>query len=188
MFIKWKEIPMADGKTNVGVPGQSALYIGLCLIGVLIFVLGGILPAAMAMKSLDLQTLLVRQKLQEQRTLLPYLQVMKAEASRKSSQGNILQQKGKLPRSEIASLSFIIADKAKKSGMTIVSVAPRLAELSGESAFLPVEVVLQGKYSDFRVFLINIGELNFLDKIDELAIQQNRDGKEYSLTLLIAVG
>lgn len=188
MSIKWKDIPMADRKTIAGIPEQSVLYIGFCLIGISIFIFGGLMPADREIKSLDRETMLVRQQLQEQKTLLPYMRTMREGAGRDSYQEMKLKQKGKLPREEISSIPVILGSTAKMSGMTIVSVAPRLAALSGDSSFLPVEVVLKGKFTDFSMFLIKIGDLVFLDKIDDLLIQQNKDGREYHLTLHIAVG
>ncbi|MCK9362489.1 MAG: hypothetical protein M0P74_02655 [Syntrophales bacterium] len=179
---------MADKKVSMDIPGQSILYFGLCLLGISIFIFVGILPTFKEGKYLDKQTMAVKQMLQEQKILLPYLLKMKERSGQKDQKKLVLQQKGKLASEEIKIIPVTLAEKAKMSGMTIVSVTPTLTRLSGKDSLLPVDIVLRGKFSDFRLFLINLGELYCLDRIDEMSIQQKPDGKEYRLTLLIAVG
>jgi hypothetical protein len=44
---------MAETKRGINIPQQSIIYIGLCLVGILIFVFWGIMPAGRTLTEMD---------------------------------------------------------------------------------------------------------------------------------------
>jgi hypothetical protein len=46
---------MADTKLGIRIPQQSVIYVAVCLIGILIFVFAGIMPAGRSLTELDEQ-------------------------------------------------------------------------------------------------------------------------------------
>lgn len=177
-------------KTGLGIniPQQSILYIGLCLIGILIFIFAGILPAAGELAELDRQAAAARLRLEEQRTLEPFYQTLKKGEAKKESEILPLPQRGKLPQAQIHTLPANFGMVARKSGMSLVSANLNLKALTGDAQFLSVNVVLRGSFADFRKFLIALGELPYLERIEEIAIQEKPDAREYRLILWVAVG
>lgn len=179
---------MDKPKLNIGIPQQSIIYIGLCLIGVLIFVLGGILPASRTLAEMETQTAIARYRLEEQKTLTPFYQTLIEREGKKESEVLPLPEKGRLPQAKINTLPLNLSNAARMSGMFLVSATPNLKALVGDAQFMPVSVVLRGNFADFRRFLINLGGLPYVERIEEITIQEKPDEREYRLTLWVAIG
>ena len=77
---------------------------------------------------------------------------------------------------------------ARVSGMSMVSAIPNLTALTGDAQFLSVNVVLRGDFLNLRKFLINLGGIPYVKQIEEIAIQQKLDTKEFRLKIWVAVG
>jgi hypothetical protein len=50
-----------------------------------------------------------------------------------------------------------------------------------------VNVLLRGDFINFRKFLINLGGIPYVQQIEEVAIQQKLDSKEFRLKVWVAV-
>jgi hypothetical protein len=48
--------------------------------------------------------------------------------------------------------------------------------------------VLKGEFANFRKMLIELGALPYLDRIEEIRIQQNPDAMEFRIKIWIAIG
>jgi len=179
---------MDKQKQGIGIPKQSFIYIGMCLVGIAIFLLGGILPASRTLAELDVQAVTARYRFEEQKTLVPLHQTLKAIESEKASTTLPMPAKGKLPQAKINTLPQNLSNAAKMSGLTLVSAVPNLKALTGDASFLPVNVVLRGNFADFRKFLITLGGLPYVEQVEEIAIQGKPDAKEYRITLWVAIG
>jgi hypothetical protein len=79
-------------------------------------------------------------------------------------------------------------DMAQKSKMELVSVSPDINSMVGGSTGMLVHATLKGDYYNFRTFLIELGEQAFLEKVDEIEIQQLPGTKEFRLKVWLAVG
>jgi Tfp pilus assembly protein PilO len=179
---------MDKPKIGINIPQQSLLYIGLCLIGVAIFLLGGILPASKTLAELDHQAAMAGFRLEEQKTLAPYQQMLKANEGKKGSDMLPMPERGKLPQAQINTIPLSLGNLAKTSGMSMVSAVPNLKAMTGDALLLPVNVVLRGSFADFRKFLIALGGLPYVEHIEEITIQEKPDAREYRLTLWVAIG
>jgi hypothetical protein len=78
----------------------------------------------------------------------------------------------------------MIADKA---GLTMVSLKPDLSTLAGSSTSLLSNVVLKGEFANFRKMLIGLGDVPYLDRIEEISIQQYPDYLEFRMKIWIAI-
>jgi hypothetical protein len=179
---------MADTKLGIHIPQQSLIYIAVCLIGILIFVFAGIIPASRSLVELDGQIADAKYKMEEQKTLMPLLQSLKGQSDRKESQILPLPEKGKLPQARIDTLPMAFSTAAKMSGMTMVSALPNLNALTGDAQFLSIDVILRGDFILFRKFLIQIGGLSYVHHIEEITVQQKTDVREFRLKVWVALG
>lgn len=179
---------MDKPKLEIGIPQQSLVYIGLCLIGVLIFILAGIVPASKRLAEMDAQTAAARYRLEEQKTLAPFYRSLIAREGKKESETLPLPERERLPHAKINTLPLNLSNAARMSGMSLVSAVPELKDLVGDARIMSVHVVLRGNFADFRRFLINLGGLPYLERIEEIAIQEKPGAREYRLTLWVAVG
>ena len=81
-----------------------------------------------------------------------------------------------------------LAASAKKSGMSLVMARPDLSGLKGDFQTLPVNIVLRGGFINFRKFLISLGGMPYVERIEEILIQEIPDTKEFRLRVWVAIG
>lgn len=99
-----------------------------------------------------------------------------------------LPPKAKLTGEQKDRISILFRDMAQKSKIELVSVSPDINSMVGGSAGMLVNATLKGDYYNFRTFLIELGEQPYLEKIDEIEIQQLPGTKEFRLKVWLAVG
>ncbi|MBU0545216.1 MAG: hypothetical protein KKH97_07750 [Proteobacteria bacterium] len=179
---------MAEPNLGIKIPRDSINYILLCLAGILIFILVGIVPAGIKMGRLVAKTADVKFRIEEQRALAPLYKSMQGRIEQKVSEVLPLPAKGKLELAMIDTLPAAFRTTAKMSGMSLVSAIPNLNELTGDDQFLSVSAVLQGDFVNLRKFLINLGGVPYVHHIEEISIRQKPDTKEFSLKIWVAVG
>ena len=179
---------MAEQKTTIKFPRQSIIYLLLCLTGVLIFLLAGILPNSRTMAELSTKTTNAQFRLEEQRTLSPFQKYLQDKSEKKESEILPLPAKGTLAQAKINTLPMTFSAAARMSGMSLVSAIPNINALTGNAQFLSVNVVLRGDFLNLRKFLINLGGIPYVNQIEEIAIQQKPDTKEFRLKVWVAIG
>lgn len=99
-----------------------------------------------------------------------------------------LPMKAKLTGEQKDRISTLFKDMAHKSQIELVSVSPDINSMVGGSSGMLVQATLKGDYYSFRAFLIELGEQAFLEKVDEIEIQQLPGTKEFRLKVWLAVG
>jgi hypothetical protein len=179
---------MAEQKMTTKFPRQSIIYILLCLTGILIFVFAGILPNSRTMAELSTKTTDFRFQLEEQRALSPFQKSLQDKSQKKESEILPLPAKGTLAQAKINTLPMTFSTAAKMSGMSLVSAIPTFNAVPGDAQFLSVNVVLRGDFMNLRKFLIHLGGIPYVSQIEEIAIQQKPDTKEFRLKVWVAVG
>jgi regulator of protease activity HflC (stomatin/prohibitin superfamily) len=179
---------MAETKRDINIPQQSVIYIGVCLVGILIFVFWGIIPAGHTLAELDTRIEDARYKLEGQKALMPLFQSLQGRSEKKESQVLPLPEQGKLQQARIDTLPMTFSTAAKVSGITLVSALPNLNALTGDAQFLSVDAVLRGNFIHFRKFLVQIGGLPYVHHIEEITIQGKADMTEFRVKIWVAVG
>lgn len=179
---------MADMKQNLKIPPQSLLYIGICLIGVILFILLWFIPSNRTMEELAAKTDDVKFRTEEQRALMPLYQALKSRIEKKDSEILPLPEKGVLAHTDITTLPFVFRTAAKESGMTLGSAVPNPATVTGGGKFLSVDAILRGNFFDLRKFLINLGAIPYIQHIEGISIQQKPDAMEFNMKIWVAVG
>jgi hypothetical protein len=179
---------MAETKRGINIPQQSIIYIGLCLVGILIFVFWGIMPAGRTLTEMDTRINSARSQLEGQRTLMPLFHSLQSRSEKRESQILPLPEQGKLPQTRIGTLPVAFSTAAKVSRMTLVSALPNLNALTGDAQFLSVDAVLRGNFMQFRKFLVQIGGLPYVHHIEEITIQGKADMTEFRVKIWVALG
>jgi hypothetical protein len=179
---------MAERKLELKIPKQSIIYVGLCLTGIMIFLLAGILPAKGTLEDLEADAAVIQYRIEEQKALTPLYQTLQNKNVKKESALLPLPEKGKLAKDKIETLPTAIGAAVKTSDMILVSAVPNLAGLSGDAQFIQMDVVVRGNFINFRKFLITLCAIPYLEHIEEIAIQAKPDVKEYRLKLWMAIG
>lgn len=179
---------MAEKKMGFKIPRQSTLYIMMCLTGVLIFVLAGILPAGKKLTELDAAIVAKKQGIEEQTVLVPFFKSLKVDSEKKESEVLPLPPKGKLSQDRLGTLPMTFTTAAKMSGMTMVSATPHLNAMTGDAQFIAINIVLRGGVIDFRKFLIQLGGIPYIQHIEEITIQEKAETREFKLRVWAAIG
>lgn len=175
-------------KITATIPRQSLIYILVCLAGLVIFILAGILPNIWTMEELGKQTADARFRLEEKRTLNPIQKSLQERSMKKESDLLPLPAKGKLARTEINTLPITFGALAKTSGMSMTSAILNINAMTGDASSLSVNVLLRGDFINFRKFLIRLGGNPSVQRIEEITVQQKADHKEFRLKIWVAVG
>lgn len=179
---------MAEPKPLSKIPRKGVLYLVLCLILIILFVFGAIIPTNNWSKELDVKIADARFRLLEQQTLLPLFQYLKAESEKKLGETLPMPAKGSLARAKINTIPGNFAISAKRSGMSLISAKPDLTGLTGDFQNLPVDIVLKGRFVDFRKFLIQLGGMPYIHRIEDISILGIPTTEEFRLRVWVAIG
>ena len=96
-------------------------------------------------------------------------------------------EKTALPRAEAGKFQDDFQMIAGKSGLKVVSFTPDINTSAGPSTSFLHNIVLKGELADFRKMLIELGAIPYLDRIEEISIQQNTDSMEFKMKIWIAI-
>ena len=179
---------MTENNLGSKIPGQSVNYIVLCLIGLLILILGGIVPANRTIHGLDDNIAVLKSQIEERKILVPLYASLQKQSEKKKLAVLPLPDKGKLAPSLLPTLTQVFRTEAGKSGMALISVVPNLDALTGNAQYIPVDIALRGNFAAFRKFLIQIGGIPYLRHIEEIEVQVQPESRDYKIKLQIAIG
>ncbi|MDP3283068.1 MAG: hypothetical protein Q8M56_01390 [Desulfobacterales bacterium] len=169
------------------IPKQTLTNIIVCLAGLLVIVLAGIVPNIIFSANLDRKISNVKALLEEQDKLHPVYQLLEKNTQQKVSKVLPFPVKDRLSRKLIDLFPATFRDMAKKAGMDVVSISPDLNSLSDNSTFLIFNTVIRGDFFNFRKLLVNVGEVPYSERVEEIEIQQNQDTMEFKMKIRLAL-
>lgn len=169
------------------IPKRSLFYLVICLCGVLIIVTVGIIPEYFSSVRLDQQIKSMQFQIEEQKNLYPIYHMLKNKTHIKDARILPFPKKVPLSRAQIDTVPATVREIAKKANIDMVSASPDLNFLGSESRFLPINAIMRGDFFNFRKFLIGLGEVPFLERIEEIQIQQNEDTMEFKMKMWLVV-
>ena len=91
-----------------------------------------------------------------------------------------------MKRSEIEKIDVVFREMAGQLGMKVISIAPDLVS-AGDSHVLLVYVSLKGDFENFRNVLKKLGELPYVDHIEEFTIQHTGNSRALDITMQISL-
>ena len=169
------------------IPKRSMVYLLICLCGVLIIFAAGIIPEYFSSARLDQQIKSIQFQIEEQKRLYPIHQILQDKTHKKDGRTLPFPKKNFLSRTQMDAVPETFREIAKKANLDIVSASPDLNNLGSESSFLPINAVIRGDFFNFRKFLIGLGEIPYLERIEEIQIQQNEDTMELKMKMWLIV-
>ena len=151
---------------------------------------GGLLNQAVEVtdRFIDKENLIVYTKgrIEEQKLLFPVFQDLLNKTRLKESGLLPMPEKKKLARDEIDGVSSMIQEIAQRSHLKIGGIMPDLDSLIGGEGFLEMTVVMKGELFDLRNFLVLLGEVSYLEHIEQIQIRTAQDLKDIRLKLWMA--
>jgi hypothetical protein len=169
------------------IPKRNIIYSLLCLTAVLMIVFVGVIPQQLSLARLENKVKSIQLQIEEQKKLYPIYQVL--QKGDKTRESKILPSPLKSPilRTQLDMISTTIKEIASKANLDTVLASPDVNSLGYAPKSLMVNIVLMGDFFSFRKFLIGLGELPYLERIDEIQIRQNEDTMEFRIKISLSV-
>jgi hypothetical protein len=175
-------------KFKLDIPEKSLWYLIICGGIILLFLLVVIFPINRYQANRAGEVKKMEYQIEAQKELGPiYLTLLKTTENKNP---RVLPNPPKTTISRAEADKFQNAFKtiAEKFGLRIVSSTPDMSTLTSSSQFLLHNAVLKGEFANFRKMLIGLGALPYLDRIEEIRIQQYPDAMEFRIKIWIAIG
>jgi hypothetical protein len=149
--------------------------------GVLIIIAAGIIPEYFSIVRLDQQINNIQYQIEEQKKLHTIHKMLQSRTHTEDGRTLPFPKKNFLLRTQMDDVPATFREIAKKANLDIVSASPDLNFLGSEARFLPITTTMRGDFFNFRKFLISLGELPSLERIEEIQIQQREDTMEFKI-------
>jgi len=169
-------------KFNISI--QSPFFRVLFFVIILLLVSIGIAIQYLSLNKLDQKIMNVQTRVAEQKDLQSIYQILKNRGQKKIT-ALPFHPRGSIARSQMESLPGTFKDIARKAHMDILYASPDMNSIGPNSKYLLVGLGLRGDFFSFRNFLITLGDLSYLDCIEEIQIQENADIMEFRLKVRI---
>lgn len=169
------------------IPKRSLVYLLICLSGVLILFVAGIIPEYFSSVRLDQQIKNIQFQIEEQKILHPVYHTLQNKTHTKDVRILPFPKKTPLSRAQVDAVPVKFSEIAKRANIDIVSASPDLNFLGSESKFFPINAIIRGDFFNFRKFLIGLGEVPYMERIEEIHIQQNEDTMEFKMKVWLIV-
>ena len=174
-------------KLKFNINQKSLVFmIGYSLI-IMAVILLGILPLYFKTSNQMKENGKLKAQIQEQKELAPvYANVLNA-----GKEKNLFvlphPEKTALPRSDSGKFQTDFQILAQKSGLKVVSLTPDINTSASPSTSFLHYAILNGEWNDLRKVLIELGSLPYLDKIEEISMQQGTGSMEFKMKIWIAL-
>ncbi|MBW2630464.1 MAG: hypothetical protein JRC90_01655 [Deltaproteobacteria bacterium] len=180
---------MKNIQTHIGkIPGRSVMYLLICLVIFAIFYLVAIYPHQKSIGAMDVRTAQVVKHIEKQKVLLPLYNELVKESKNKVHARLPLPDIKKLSRNDIDTIAPLFEEIAGECDMQVVSVSPDALTLTEKSRDIMINIHLKGKILDFRRFLVELGGIPSLERVEEIEIKQKTSYKQFYLKVWLAIG
>jgi len=169
------------------LPARSSLYLLICVSGILGFILLGIYPDKNSSARLDLEINTLKAQIEAQKIFRPVYKALLKDVRLKDPEVLPFPKKAKLGHDKTDTVPNIFEEMGRRSNLEIVNTVPDVKSLSESPGLLAVNSFLKGNFSDFRNFLIQLGELPYLEHIEKIEIQAAQGHKEFRVRVWLAL-
>lgn len=168
------------------LPTRSIAFFLTYLCVLLFFSLLVIYPQRISLADADLDIKKLKGRIEEQKVLYPIFQNLLKKARVKDTKGLPFPKKTKLTRDETGKISSIFQKITQKSNLTLKEITPDIDALISGSEYLKLDLIVKGEFLDLRNFMLQLGELPYLEHIERIQIRSVQDSKEISFKILLA--
>jgi len=162
---------------------RSLFYFALFGVVILVIILLMIYPDYRTLAALDRNIKQLNTKIETQELLSPLFQKMLIEGDLKLPEGVAFPKAEKLTQDKTESIVSVFHELAGKSGLKVVEVSPDVESSLNGSGFLLMNVVVKGDFIKLREFLMDLGNLPYLEQIEQIKLQNIDGGKEVRLKI-----
>lgn len=162
---------------------RSLFYFALFGVVILVIILLMIYPDYRTLAALDKNIKQLNTKIETHELLSPLFQKMLTEVELKLPEGVAFPKAEKLSQEKAERIVSVFHELAGKSGIKVVEVSPDVESTLDGSGFVLMNVVVTGDFFKLREFLMELGNLPYLEKIEQIKLQNIDGGKEVRLKI-----
>lgn len=151
---------------------------------ILIFALIFILPSNRALTKLDAEIGVAKFKIDTQEKLGPLYKSL-TEKLKKIDNKAVLPNIRPIARDQLGSFNSTIGNMAEKAKLKVLSVYPETSSAEGGSSTYNAN--LRGNFSDFRIFLKELGTLPYLESVQDIRILTVSGNREFNIKIKLLV-
>ena len=176
-----------DTKQSRRIPRESIVYILICAVGTLAFILIGPYPSEKSLAKQDMEIQNLQVQIEEQKLLYPlYVELLK-KLQAKGCEVLPFPSKGKLSRDEIDKIPCIFAEIVQRSELESASIIPDVKSIASNPGLILTNALVKGDFLHFRRLLIELGEIPYLEHIQEIEIKRVAGCIEFRLKIWLAL-
>lgn len=166
---------------------RTILFAGFCLAGALVFCAMGVYPAYAKQQQLQQSIAELQEEQQVQQRLQPFLiALMTAEDAIKCSPDLVIVNRKPLPKKDMLDFDRRVIDMAEGFKLKADSVEVKIDEIS-RGDLVVVEAELSGDYTDFRRFLLNLGQVPWVHDFESLAVIGDPNQEKLKVEFMMAL-
>jgi hypothetical protein len=178
MILKRLKIPK--------LPARTIAFFLTYLCVLLLYLLLVIYPQHLSLAEADLDIKKLKVSIEEQKILYPIFQDLLKKVRVKDTEALPFPKKAKLMRNETAKISSIFQEIAQKSNLVLKEIIPDADALISGAGYLKLNLTVKGNFLDLRNFMLQLGELPYLEHIERIQIRSVQDSKEISFKFFLA--
>lgn len=170
----------------IKIPPKSITYIIACSAVIIILLFAGIYPLHRALANRDEKIADKNLKLEEQKLLLPVYEMLKQKMGKKNARLLPLPAKAQLPGDQMGRLETDLKDISGKAKVDLISFLPNLTSADVKSKTIAVDAVARGEFFAMRRFLIGLGGIPYVERIEEVQLSRTADALEIKVKFWVA--
>jgi hypothetical protein len=173
---------------SVKVPSQTITYLMICVGAIIAFILMALYPYHKSLANMDLEIERIETQIAEQKILSPFFMDMLSKVELGEPQGLPFTDRARPTRIATGKIEPIFRVMAQKFGLKVIRIEPDVASLIEDTGYLRVNLTVSGAFPAFRDYLLRLGELPYLEHVEQVKIQASNQGpKALELALKIWV-
>lgn len=169
------------------IPLRSGLYLLGGSAGVLLVILFGLRPMYASIARLNEEIVVVRDRLSQQQQLAPLYHEVGKQLMREDSAILPISKRTELNAEQVGEISLAFQKMARECGLEAASVTPDAKSLTRDRRFMPMNLTLKGEFLRLRKFLLMMENLPYLERTEEIQIQETSGTKEFRIRIWVAI-
>lgn len=177
---------MRKSNIKLKLPKQCLRFMLICIVGLLVIAGVGLYPGLKQLRELEVKATELEYDVKKQRALLPFYLQLAALDSVELPKELQSSDEHKLRRGEISEVMSALGEMALDNKLDLISATPKVRSLEDDSRHLVVTIEAKGRFSDFHGFMLDLGKMGSLERIEQVNIHEGGDRNELKVVAWLA--
>ncbi len=166
------------------IPADSLRYLVICVAGVAAMYLLMISPSRQSLENADVRIAELKLEIEEQQTLTPLMKNLEEDMSRLDGPPFPVPEPEPLTLDELEGLVVELERLAWNYGFEVEKIRPDTAARKPGQG-MPLNFHLEGDWDGLRGFLIRLGGMGFIERVEQLQIVSGGPVKSFLITVIL---